>query len=259
MPSRASPRRSKKRPGSPVELERPSDASHGDYATNVALRLAPQRRQSPRELAQELADARLVEPARRACGGRGAGVREPLGRARVVPRRARGDPRGGKRLRGRLGCAARALPGRGRLGEPDRPDHRRSGAERRVRRLGRAAARRSPATTSSASTTTTTRARRWTASASRSKQCGGARSRRRTATGATTSTSSPRRRRRPGAEDARADRGVARAVPHPLRLVGAPERPRESAAGDPPEGSTRTRRTARSGRGRRRTATRTTA
>ncbi len=48
--------------GSPVELERPSDPSHGDYATNVALRLAPQRRQSPRELAQELADVVAKSP-----------------------------------------------------------------------------------------------------------------------------------------------------------------------------------------------------
>jgi arginyl-tRNA synthetase len=48
--------------GSPVELERPADASHGDYATNIALRLAPQRRQSPRDLAQELADAVSSSP-----------------------------------------------------------------------------------------------------------------------------------------------------------------------------------------------------
>jgi arginyl-tRNA synthetase len=39
----------------PVELERPGDPSHGDYATNVALRLAPSRRQAPRELASEIA------------------------------------------------------------------------------------------------------------------------------------------------------------------------------------------------------------
>ena len=43
--------------GAPVELERPSDPAHGDYATNVALRLAPSRRRPPRELAQEIADA----------------------------------------------------------------------------------------------------------------------------------------------------------------------------------------------------------
>jgi arginyl-tRNA synthetase len=42
--------------GSPLELERPGDAEHGDYATNVALRLAPTRRQAPRELATEIAE-----------------------------------------------------------------------------------------------------------------------------------------------------------------------------------------------------------
>jgi arginyl-tRNA synthetase len=41
--------------GSPVELERPADPSHGDYATNAALQLAPQRRRPPRELAAEIA------------------------------------------------------------------------------------------------------------------------------------------------------------------------------------------------------------
>ena len=41
--------------GAPVELERPSDPAHGDYATNVALRTAPQRNRPPRELAAELA------------------------------------------------------------------------------------------------------------------------------------------------------------------------------------------------------------
>jgi arginyl-tRNA synthetase len=40
----------------PVELERPSDAQHGDYATNVALRLGGARRQPPRDVASELAD-----------------------------------------------------------------------------------------------------------------------------------------------------------------------------------------------------------
>jgi arginyl-tRNA synthetase len=41
--------------GATVELERPSDPGHGDYATNAALRLAPERRQQPRELAEEIA------------------------------------------------------------------------------------------------------------------------------------------------------------------------------------------------------------
>ena len=41
--------------GAPVDLERPSDPEHGDYATNIALRTAPLRKQPPRELAAELA------------------------------------------------------------------------------------------------------------------------------------------------------------------------------------------------------------
>ena len=40
----------------PVELERPSDPAHGDYATNVALRTAPGRKRPPRDLAAELAE-----------------------------------------------------------------------------------------------------------------------------------------------------------------------------------------------------------
>ena len=41
--------------GTPVELERPSKPEHGDYATNVALRVAPARGVAPRELAAEIA------------------------------------------------------------------------------------------------------------------------------------------------------------------------------------------------------------
>jgi arginyl-tRNA synthetase len=43
--------------GTDVALERPGDAAHGDYATNVALRLAGERRQAPREVAADLAEA----------------------------------------------------------------------------------------------------------------------------------------------------------------------------------------------------------
>jgi arginyl-tRNA synthetase len=46
--------------GAPVELERPSDAEHGDYATNVALRLAPSRGRPPRDVAADIA-AEAVE------------------------------------------------------------------------------------------------------------------------------------------------------------------------------------------------------
>src|SRR4051795_5527769 len=46
--------------GTDVELERPKDATHGDFATNVALRSAKTIGRPPRELAQELA-AKVVE------------------------------------------------------------------------------------------------------------------------------------------------------------------------------------------------------
>jgi arginyl-tRNA synthetase len=42
--------------GPDVVLDRPSDAGHGDYATNAALKLAGSRRRPPRELAAELAE-----------------------------------------------------------------------------------------------------------------------------------------------------------------------------------------------------------
>jgi arginyl-tRNA synthetase len=45
--------------GAPVELERPNDAAHGDYATNVAMKLAPVQQRSPREVGEELAEAAL--------------------------------------------------------------------------------------------------------------------------------------------------------------------------------------------------------
>ena len=42
--------------GAPILLERPADAKHGDYATNVALRLAGELRRPPREVAAELGE-----------------------------------------------------------------------------------------------------------------------------------------------------------------------------------------------------------
>ena len=41
--------------GSPVTLERPGDSEHGDYATNVALKLAGLQKRPPREIADEIA------------------------------------------------------------------------------------------------------------------------------------------------------------------------------------------------------------
>jgi arginyl-tRNA synthetase len=43
--------------GSELELERPGEAEHGDYATNVALRLAGTQRRAPRDIAEEIAEA----------------------------------------------------------------------------------------------------------------------------------------------------------------------------------------------------------
>jgi arginyl-tRNA synthetase len=40
--------------GAPVTLERPGQAEHGDYATNAALRAAPQLRRPPLEIAEDL-------------------------------------------------------------------------------------------------------------------------------------------------------------------------------------------------------------
>jgi arginyl-tRNA synthetase len=49
--------------GADVELERPNDPAHGDYATNVALRTAPAQKRAPRELAEELAQRVVDLPA----------------------------------------------------------------------------------------------------------------------------------------------------------------------------------------------------
>jgi arginyl-tRNA synthetase len=46
--------------GATVELERPQDPAHGDYATNVALQSAPKHRRAPRDFADELVQ-RAVE------------------------------------------------------------------------------------------------------------------------------------------------------------------------------------------------------
>jgi arginyl-tRNA synthetase len=42
--------------GAEVALERPGDAEHGDYATNIAMRLARDRKQPPREIAEQLVE-----------------------------------------------------------------------------------------------------------------------------------------------------------------------------------------------------------
>jgi arginyl-tRNA synthetase len=48
--------------GIPVELERPNNPDHGDYATNAALRAAPAEGRPPKELAAKLAEAAETLP-----------------------------------------------------------------------------------------------------------------------------------------------------------------------------------------------------
>ncbi len=48
--------------GAEVALERPGDAAHGDYATNVAMRLAGARKQSPRAIAEQLVEQATALP-----------------------------------------------------------------------------------------------------------------------------------------------------------------------------------------------------
>jgi arginyl-tRNA synthetase len=59
--------------GMPVELERPTDPVHGDYATNVALQAASQHKRPPREFAADLAEraAQLDEVDRAEIAGPG--------------------------------------------------------------------------------------------------------------------------------------------------------------------------------------------
>src|SRR5436190_20042953 len=59
--------------GDGLELERPNEPTHGDYATNAALRLAPVRKRPPRELAQELAAQALDLPEVRRAEAAGPG------------------------------------------------------------------------------------------------------------------------------------------------------------------------------------------
>jgi arginyl-tRNA synthetase len=49
-----------------IVLERPKVAAHGDIATNVAMQLAKPAKRNPRELAQEIVDALMADPAARA-------------------------------------------------------------------------------------------------------------------------------------------------------------------------------------------------
>jgi arginyl-tRNA synthetase len=59
--------------GVPVELERPSKAEHGDYATNAAMRAAASQSRSPREFAEELREVAAALPGVERAGVAGPG------------------------------------------------------------------------------------------------------------------------------------------------------------------------------------------
>ena len=127
--------------GTDVELERPSDSGarrlrheRGD----AACRRAPPAAACDRGGARRAGDGAAAGRARR---DRRPGFRQSLAGAGLVRGRARGDPRCRRVVRQRLRGGEGADPGRDGLGEPDRPDHGRLGPERRLRRLGRTAAR----------------------------------------------------------------------------------------------------------------------
>ena len=48
--------------GVPVEVERPANPEHGDYASNVALKLAKQARMPPRDIAKAIRERVRVAP-----------------------------------------------------------------------------------------------------------------------------------------------------------------------------------------------------
>ena len=131
--------------GAGVELERPSDAEHGDYATNAAMKLAGARRQAPRELAAELAETALALPEveRAEIAGPGfvnlfladAWFGEALGAVL--------DAGAGSAA---AGAAGAARPGRDGLGEPDGAAHVARRATARTATPSRGCSR-SPATT----------------------------------------------------------------------------------------------------------------
>src|SRR6478609_6908538 len=117
-----------------VAVERPRDASHGDYATNVALVLAKAARRNPRELATaigaslETALADLIDKPQVA----GPGF---LNVTLKEPARQRGRAHRWRSLWQVRHARRRARRRRVRVGESDRPAARRpwpaSGARRR--------------------------------------------------------------------------------------------------------------------------------
>ena len=211
--------------GASVELERPTDASHGDYATNAALQLAGTRRQPPREIAADVAEQAAALPGVERTEIAGPGFVNLFLSDEWIAGALTAILDAGDRFGAGSPAAAAEDPGRDGLRESDGSGDGRVGAQRRVRRLRRAAARlRRPRGRARVLLQRRRRAdgqvpRVGRRSAARGGAAGGRLPRR-------LRGGDRRRARRPRHGDARADRGVARALPHPLRHVGEPERRR---------------------------------
>ncbi|MBI2312859.1 MAG: arginine--tRNA ligase [Betaproteobacteria bacterium] len=87
----------------PVELQRPKQASHGDYACPVAMQLAKALRRNPRDIAKQLSDALPASPFIERVEVAGAGFinifLKPIARQQVVTRvLTQGDAYGQSRL-----------------------------------------------------------------------------------------------------------------------------------------------------------------
>ncbi len=157
-----------------IVLERPKVAAHGDVASNVAMQLAKPLRANPRQLAQQIVDAVLANPAAKGLVD-GAEVAGPgfinlrlaaAAKQAVVP----AVLAEGARLRPFHPRSRQARAGRVRLGQPDRAAARRPRPPGRARRRDLQPARDAGLRGACASSTTTTPACRSQRSRSRRKR-----------------------------------------------------------------------------------------
>ena len=149
-----------------VSVERTRDAQHGEFATNLALRLAKAARKSPRELAAAIVAALPANPLVARAEVAGAGFINFHLTAQAYQRElASIHARAGAVRREHPRCR-RAGTGRVRLGQPHRPAARRPRPPGRLRRDPCQHPAGGGLSTPSASTTSTMPAGRWTSSPS---------------------------------------------------------------------------------------------
>ena len=147
-------------PAPPSRSSVPADAEHGDYATNVALKLAGLQQRPPREIADEIA-AQVVEDgiATRAEAAGPGFVNLWVSDAWLADGVGRSSPQGTTSGRARLRSGSGSRSSSSPPTRPGRSPWRAPGTERTATRLRGSCPSRD--TGSSASTTTTTQVRRW--------------------------------------------------------------------------------------------------